>query len=66
MRVMNKMLRPFIKKFVVVYFNDILIYIANLEVHVQHLREVLITLRKEKFYATIKKKVYSLLTKFYF
>ncbi|KAG7558942.1 Retrotransposon gag domain [Arabidopsis thaliana x Arabidopsis arenosa] len=55
MRVMNEALRPFIGKFVVVYFDDILIFSVSLEDHLQHLREVLVVLRRDKFYATIKK-----------
>ena len=50
-RVMNPIFRPFIGKLVVVYFNDILIYSSNPETNIQHIREVLLVLRREKFYA---------------
>jgi hypothetical protein len=52
MRVMNQAFRPFIGKFVVVYFDDFLIYSSNQEQHLQHVWEVLGVLRKEKFYAS--------------
>jgi hypothetical protein len=51
-RVMNQAFRPFIGKFVVVYFDDILICSPNKEKHIQHVREVLCVLRREKFYAS--------------
>lgn len=39
----------------VVYFDDILIYSANISVHLQHMRDVLIVLCKEKFFFVIAK-----------
>ena len=55
MRVMNEVFYPFIGKLVVVYFDDILIYCSDLETHIQHIREVLLVLRQEKFYAASAK-----------
>lgn len=55
MRLMNHILRPYISKFVVVYFDDILIYSTSLLDHVTHLEQVLETLRQEGLYANLKK-----------
>ncbi|MBK5591052.1 RNA-directed DNA polymerase, partial [Salmonella enterica subsp. enterica serovar Typhi] len=55
MRLMNHVLRKFIGKFVVVYFDDILIYSRDMKSHIEHIRLVLIELRDNKLYANVKK-----------
>jgi hypothetical protein len=55
MRLMNHALRAFLGRFVVVYFDDILVYSKCLDEHVDYLHCVLAVLRKEKLNANLKK-----------
>ena len=55
MRLMNQVLRPLIGKFIVVYFDDILIYSRIEREHAKHLRKVLTFLQKNKLYINLKK-----------
>jgi len=55
MDLMNRVCRPFLDKFVIVFIDDILIYSRSKEEHSQHLRLVLETLRAEKLYAKFSK-----------
>jgi Reverse transcriptase (RNA-dependent DNA polymerase) len=51
-------LRSFLNKFVVVYFDDILIYNRTQEEHLQHLRKILEALHNNSLFANPKKCVW--------
>jgi hypothetical protein len=52
---MNQVLKPFIGKFVIVYFDDILIYSRNSVNDMDHMRKVLEVLRENKMFINLKK-----------
>ncbi|GJT55677.1 putative reverse transcriptase domain-containing protein [Tanacetum coccineum] len=51
MDLMNRVCKPYLDKFMIVFIDDILIYSRNEEEHVNHLRIILKLLKKEKLYA---------------
>ncbi|KAK8616657.1 hypothetical protein V6N13_116627 [Hibiscus sabdariffa] len=55
MDLMNRVFKPYLDKFVVVFINDILIYSRNKDDHAEHLRIVLQTLRECQLYAKFSK-----------
>ena len=52
---MNRIFRPWLDKFVVIFIDDILIYSKTKEEHVKHLRTVLEALREHQLYGKLSK-----------
>jgi hypothetical protein len=52
---MNGVLHPFLRKFVLVFLYDILIYSPTLETHKNHLRQVLAKLREHQLCMKLRK-----------
>ncbi|KAI5350328.1 hypothetical protein L3X38_003219 [Prunus dulcis] len=55
MDLMNRVFRPYLDHFVIVFIDDILVYFKTLEGHKKHLRFVLRTLRRKQLYAKFSK-----------
>ncbi|GKD72048.1 putative reverse transcriptase domain-containing protein, partial [Tanacetum coccineum] len=55
MDLMNRVCKPYLDKFVIVFIDDILINSRNKEEHADHLRIILELLKKEKLYAKFSK-----------
>nr|GEX32819.1 putative reverse transcriptase domain-containing protein [Tanacetum cinerariifolium] len=68
MDLMNRVCKPYLDNFVIVFIDDILIYSCNKEEHKDHMRTILELLKKEKLYAKFSKcseKMYHDLKKLY-
>jgi len=57
-RLMTHVLQPFMGKFLIVYFDDILVYNKSRIDHVDHLRQLFHTLREPKLFANLKKCIF--------
>nr|GEX97509.1 putative reverse transcriptase domain-containing protein [Tanacetum cinerariifolium] len=55
MDLMNRVCKPYMDKFVIVFIDDILIYLKNKEDHEEHLKTILELLKNEKLYAKFSK-----------
>ena len=55
MRLMNKVFAPYLRKFICICLDDILIFSKTREDHIAHIKIVLDTLRRAKLYAKMSK-----------
>ncbi|GJW14084.1 putative reverse transcriptase domain-containing protein [Tanacetum coccineum] len=55
MDLMNRVCKPYLDKFVIVFIDDILIYSKSKKEHEEHLRQILELLKKEELYAKFSK-----------
>nr|GFA12041.1 putative reverse transcriptase domain-containing protein [Tanacetum cinerariifolium] len=55
MDLMNRVCKPYLDKFVIVFIDDILIYSKNKKEHEEHLRTIMKLLKKEELYAKFSK-----------
>ncbi|KAA0059567.1 Ty3/gypsy retrotransposon protein [Cucumis melo var. makuwa] len=52
---MNQVFKPYLRRFVLVFFDDILVYSQGIDEHIQHLEVVLGLLKEKELYANLEK-----------
>lgn len=52
---MNKLFSPFLRRFVIVFFDDIMVYSKTFQEHLQHLEQVFNTLVSDNFFLKLSK-----------
>ena len=52
---MNQVFKPFLRRFVIIFFDDILVYSRSESKHLKHLQKVLDCLRTHQFFAKFLK-----------
>lgn len=52
---MKQLFSPFLRRFVIVFFDDILVYSTSMELHLSHLEQVLSCLHASQFYVKMSK-----------
>lgn len=52
---MNELFQPYLQNFMLVFFDNILIYNKTYEEHLKHLKEVMYVLERNQFYAKLLK-----------
>lgn len=55
MDLMNRIFKEYLERFIIVFIDDILVYLKSLKEHEQHLRVVLQTLCENKLFAKFSK-----------
>ena len=55
MDLMNRVFRPYLDQFVVVFIDDILVYSKDAQEHEHHLRIILQTLKENQLFAKLSK-----------
>ncbi|RVW68729.1 Transposon Tf2-12 polyprotein [Vitis vinifera] len=53
--IMNSIFRPYLRKFILVFFDDILVYSPTWELHLNHVRKTLEILKKHSFFVKATK-----------